>query len=104
MWLRGVGCGARGCRFTKFEGWVATGSWGAELGQIRRDLHIDGSQTTVSDGTADGTGKGESGVQSKTAQLAWRVGLGLLDDSFNLGRHCDLCSGLDGGARGEKRY
>lgn len=27
-----------------------------------KHLHIDGSKTTVGNGTADGTGKGESGV------------------------------------------
>lgn len=33
------------------------------------DLHIDGGEATVGDGTADGTSKGESGVEREAAQL-----------------------------------
>lgn len=61
------------------------------------DVHIDGSQGTVCYGAADGTGKGESGVEGDTAKLARSGGSGLLDDGIDLGRagglrwgaHCD---------------
>lgn len=53
----------------------------------RMRLHIDGGKTTVGDGTADGTSKGESGVEVETAQLCW-VGDGsdILLDGIQLGR------------------
>lgn len=35
------------------------------------DSHIDGGKTTVGDRTADGTSKGESGVEVQTAQFRW---------------------------------
>ena len=52
-------------------------------------LHIDGGKTTVGDGTADSTGKGESRVEVKTA--------GLLDSGLDV-----LLDGvhLDGAGRG----
>ena len=50
------------------------------------NLHIDGSESTVGDGTADSAGKGESGVESNAAELGRGGGLGLLDDGIDLGR------------------
>jgi len=47
----------------------------------------------VGDGAADGTGKGESGVQSKTAELLGSGGLDVLLDGIHLG-------GAGGGGRG----
>ena len=38
----------------------------------------------MGDGTADGTGKGESGVESEAGELLRSVGEGLLDDSVDL--------------------
>ena len=44
-----------------------------------QDLHIDGGQTTVGDGTADSAGKREARVQSRAAQLlGLDLGLSLL--------------------------
>lgn len=40
----------------------------------------------MGDGTADGTGKGESGVEVEAAELLRSVGAGSLDDRVNLGR------------------
>lgn len=55
------------------------------------DVHIDRSQGTVGDGAAEGTSKGESGVEVDTAELARSGGSGLLDDGIDLvrasGRH-----------------
>lgn len=53
---------------------------------------IDGGKTTVGDGAADGTGKGEAGVESSAGELL--LGLSdLLDDrldlGFRVGGHCD---------------
>lgn len=48
------------------------------------DLHIHGSQTTVGDGTADGTGEGESGVKGDARELLGGVGLDGLLDSIQL--------------------
>lgn len=45
-------------------------------------------------GAADGTGKGESGVEGDTAELARGAGSSLLDDGVDLGR----AGGLRGGA------
>ncbi len=58
---------------------------GSPAGEI--DIHINGGEGTVGDGAADGTGKGESGVETKAAQLRSRRdgGGGLLDDSVDLG-------------------
>lgn len=42
-------------------------------------IHIDRSEATVGDGAADGTSKGESGVESKTAQRSSGLS-NLLDD------------------------
>lgn len=41
-----------------------------------QDLHIDGGQAAVGDGTADRTGESEARVQSRAAQLL-RLDLGL---------------------------
>lgn len=50
-------------------------------------LHINGGKTTVGDGTADGTSKGESGVE---VEAGGRVDVGsggdVLLDSIKLGR------------------
>jgi hypothetical protein len=35
------------------------------------DLHIDWSESTVGYATADGTSKGESGVESEAGKLSW---------------------------------
>lgn len=48
------------------------------------DLHIDGSESTVGDGTADSTSEGESGVELKTAELGGGCD-GLLGHSIHLG-------------------
>ena len=48
-------------------------------------LHIDGGETTVGDGTADSTGKGESRVEVKTAELLGSGGLDVLLDGIHLG-------------------
>lgn len=66
---------------------IGPGGWqqGASMG-ARIDVHIDRSQGTVCYRAADGTGKGESGVESDTAQLAGSVGSGLLDNGVDLGR------------------
>lgn len=69
------------------------------IGRLRRlNVHINGCETTVGNGAADGTSKGESGVESKAAQLLGSVGLGRLDDGVNLvlhgTRHCEC--GLSG--------
>jgi hypothetical protein len=55
---------------------------------------IDGGETTVGDGTADSTGKGESGVESKTSLLLGGLSLDVLDDGVDLcgtgrGSHCE---------------
>jgi len=56
-------------------------------------LHIDGGETTVGDGTADGTGKGESRVEVESAELLGSGGLDVLLDGIHLG-------GAGGGRRG----
>lgn len=77
------------------------GGGGGTKREQQSDLHIDGGKTTVGDGTADGTSKGESGVEVKARQLCWAVGSGLLLDGIKLdragrggrggssGRHCE---------------
>jgi hypothetical protein len=50
---------------------------------------VDGSQSTVGDGAADGTSEGEARVQGQTLGLGRVSGLDLLDDGINLGGHCD---------------
>lgn len=47
-------------------------------------LHIDRSKATVGDGTADGTGEGESRVESETAELARSSGSGLAGEGIGL--------------------
>jgi hypothetical protein len=49
------------------------------------NIHIDGGKTTVGDGTADSTGKGESGVEGKARLLLGSLSLDVLDDSVDLG-------------------
>ena len=71
-------------------GGIGHGSW-------RSDVHIDGGEGTVCYRAADGTGKGESGVELESAELARGAGGSLLDDGIDLGRaggwrcggHCD---------------
>lgn len=48
------------------------------------DVHINRSQCTVGNGAAEGTGKGESGVEVDTAELARSGSSGLLDDGIDL--------------------
>lgn len=50
-----------------------------------RFLHIDGGKTTVGDGTADSTGKGESRVEVKTGGVRGSSGLDVLLDGIHLG-------------------
>ena len=63
----------------------------------------------MGDGAADGTGKGESGVESSTAERLGRGDSGgLLDDSVDLGRaclssHCDWIWGGEGVSRGRRK-
>ncbi|KAI6756701.1 hypothetical protein HG530_011299 [Fusarium avenaceum] len=52
------------------------------------NIHIDGGKTTVGDGTADSTGKGESGVESETRLLLGSLSLDALDDGVDLGGSC----------------
>ena len=71
-----------------------------ERGQF---LHIDGGKTTVSDGTADSTGKGESRVEGKAAEL---LGLGSLDvllDGIHLGGASGLRRNVTSGRHYEER-
>lgn len=49
------------------------------------NIHIDGGETTVGDGTADSTGKGESGVESEARLLLGGLSLDVLDDGVDLG-------------------
>ena len=49
-------------------------------------LHIDGSETTVGNGTADCTSQGESRVELKTAELLWGVCGDVLDNGVDLRR------------------
>lgn len=48
------------------------------------NVHIDGGKTTVGDGAADGTGKGEARVESKALELLGLAGLDVLDDGVEL--------------------
>jgi len=55
---------------------------------------IDGGETTVGDGTADSTGKGESGVEGEARLLLGGLSLDVLDDGVDLGgsgrgSHCE---------------
>lgn len=59
----------------------------------KKNLHIDGGQTTVGDGAADSTGQSKAGVQSKAGELTRLVGSNLLDDGIDLGRASGLCVG-----------
>ena len=48
------------------------------------DVHIDGGESTVGDGAAEGTGDGEAGVQSQTGRggrvnVGSELGLGRVD-------------------------
>lgn len=58
-----------------------------------KNVHIDGSQSTVGDGAAEGTGQGEAGVQVEAgAGGSRRGGGGLLDDGVDgrlSGGHCE---------------
>jgi hypothetical protein len=50
----------------------------------------------VGDGTADGTGKGESGVEGEARLLLGGLSLDVLDDGVDLGgsgrgSHCERC-------------
>ena len=66
----------------------------------RPRLHIDRRETTVGQGTADGTGEGESGVEGETAELLGLIGLDVLLDGIELdragragrvcGSHCEV--------------
>jgi hypothetical protein len=66
----------------------------AELVIKAWNIHIDGCEATVGDGAADGTGKGESGVETDTAELGSRsngvndVGLSGLKGADG-GSHCE---------------
>lgn len=54
-----------------------------------RHLHIDGGESTVGDGAADGTGEGKTGVELEAAVLGRRGGggrgSGLLSDGRGAG-------------------
>lgn len=69
--------------------------YAAEGAGIEREknIHIDGSKTTVGDRAADGTGKGESGVQGHAGELGRLGGLDILDDGIDLGRASGFCVG-----------
>ena len=66
-----------------------------EFPKLRVDVHINGSEGTVGDGAADGTGERESRVETNAAELGSGGDSGLLDDSVDLGRSC-LSSHCDG--------
>ena len=69
-----------------FVNWAVGGR--AEKLRARRTggfLHIDRGETTVGDGTADGTSKGESRVEIETAELLGSGGLDVLLDGIHLG-------------------
>ena len=81
----------------------------ARDGDGRGSLHIDGSETTVGEGAADGTGEGEARVEGDARELLGLSGLDVLLDSVDLdaaggggrglSRHCDGWSGDGGGGR-----
>lgn len=57
------------------------------LPSIRRVyLHIDWSESTVGDATADGTSKGESGVEGSAGKLAWLLCCDGILHGIELGR------------------
>lgn len=49
------------------------------LDRIKHNLHINGCETTVGDGTADGTGQCESRVEGQAAELLGGVDLDVDD-------------------------
>jgi hypothetical protein len=49
-----------------------------------KSLHIDRSETTVSDSAADCTSKGKSAVESKAGELRRLIGANCLDNSIEL--------------------
>lgn len=65
---------------------------------VKADLHIDGGQGAVGDGTADGASEGESGVEGEARELLGvELLLSLLLESVELvaagrGRRCGRCS------------
>ena len=74
-------------------------------------LHIERSGTTVGDSAADGTGKGETRIESEAAELLRFVGLNVLLEGVKLdgagrrwrcSRHCDG-SDESGELRGAER-
>lgn len=67
------------------------------------NIHIDGSESTVSDGAADSTGEGETSVQGNALGLL--LGDGLSQSSGSRG-HCDgdeCARRRRAGGRGESR-
>ena len=64
----------------------ARGARVASSRELRSNVHIDGGETSVGDGAADGTGKGEARVQGEAGLLLGGGSAGLLDDSVDLGR------------------
>lgn len=66
------------------------------------DLHIDGSETTVGDGAAHGTGEGEARIEGEAGQLLGAGSFDVLLDSVQLGaagrgRRWCLAHGSGGG-------
>lgn len=60
-------------------------------------LHIDGGETTVGEGAADGTGEGEARVEGDARELLGLSSLDVLLDSIDLGA-------TSGGGRGLSRH
>ena len=60
-----------------------------QQGKSSKNVHIDRREGTVRDRAADGTSEGETRVQGEAGRGNRLRGLSLLDDSFNLGGHCE---------------
>ena len=67
------------------SGWTRATRW---LG-----VHIDGSECTVGQGTADGTGKGETRIERNA--LGFLFGDGGLRQGNGRGGHCDGDEGVN---------
>lgn len=74
--------------------WSLSPRLGDGIGQVakclskhgKEDLHVDRSESTVGDGTADCASQGESGVESHAAELLGGAGSDLLHDGIDLCR------------------
>lgn len=55
---------------------------------LEKNLHIDGSEGTVGNSTADSTSQGESGVQVDTGELLWNDSRDGADLGGSSSSHC----------------